>query len=627
MKSSDLKDLIRTKASRLKVLSLDRCVYALVVFLLQFYLIVIGLKRLQQTIWLNEINAKIKSQSLVVFYVLIIVNSMVLTVMCLFCGLFRIGNYSHDGVEFGKHIDNKPNLTRGPNKSKLFKVWRQLPPICNLVHVASALSLLYADMVLSYVRIRCGLNPIGDVFKTKFDFLIGEPVDRIKNQNILKHTDDFSTTLQNSISIDLLNYMIALIMFTIQIAKNFWYTNKKFCLIVFYMGVNYSVIGLVSLYAFEIAYKIDIFAIKYQLYNNGYLSFIYFFSMFIKCVAIWLCATVGYEIYETSKHKFESSVLKILNKSQADGTQDATKSDAHMKWKFCNKNIFLVLLFLTYCIFRILYLIEIFLIFQNISDNYLLISFSVEILCVLFWLFLIVCLLTQSKWSFRLSLMYKLTNWKYYNDEISKKPEPFDKTLGKAKLESSENLYVRDDSLLNQSIDQSSDATTTSLINQRQNISVIAGNLHELKCYDDIYSKPKRSQFTVNTDQSIQKLEIKDEQIRSDQFAQRTLSQRLPKAISFDLTSKNPRLNYSSVCARPHKSHISNGLNELFLQRQSSDKSKVIVDSPTFSTTDSGRDSLNESPIDSKQLTKAFKSNNPTTGVKVCPIAKLDSHC
>jgi hypothetical protein len=614
--------------SRLQVISLNRCVYTSIVFLLQFYLIVVGLKRLQQTIVLNEANGKYNVQGTIVFYIFLIVNSIVLTVIGLLCGIFRIGNLSHDDWIFGAQPESRPhNSTKIKRQRTFLHLWKQLPSICNLVHLASATNLLYADLILSFVRVNCGLNPIGDVFKTKFDFLIGEPLERIQNQNILKRTDDFSTTFQNSISIDLLNYILALVVLTLHISKTFWYASKKFCLLIYCMAANYSLVALVSFYAFEIAYKIDMFGVQYQLYNNTLLSVVYFCSMFVKYVAIWLCATVGYQAYETSKQKFELGMLKVLSKSQISNNNNDNSPTSHintrMPSKLCKKkNIFLIILFLTYCILRTLYLVDIFLIYKHVADKFLLISFSIEILCILFWLILMITFLAESKWPFKFSLMYKLTKWKYVNDEHSKRP--YDKT-GSFRS-STEHLYVRDDSLLNQSIDQSSQATSSSLINNKQNISVISGHFDETKCYDDIYSKPKRAPYALQ--HGIQNLEIRHEPIQNGHFAQRTFSHRLPKAISFDASSKTTKNNYSSVCVKAPKTQNQIGLTELFGKHQPINNQ--IIDSPTFSTTDSGRDSLNESPThgnnNNPSIKNQLKNSKLNIQTKNCPIAKLDSH-
>ena len=61
--------------------------------------------------------------------------------------------------------------------------WHRLPPLGACFHLASALFLLIAETQINSKRIQLGQKPIGDIFATKIDFFIGEPISRLKSFN------------------------------------------------------------------------------------------------------------------------------------------------------------------------------------------------------------------------------------------------------------------------------------------------------------------------------------------------------------------------------------------------------------------------------------------------------------
>lgn len=145
--------------------------------------------------------------------------------------------------------------------------WSELPPPGACFHLLSALFLLLAEVQLTSKQIKLGSKPIGDIFSSKLDFLFGEPINRLKTfsssqetltrslstttnepkyesnlNDIINSKDDFSvfgtgqgfwfssivfTMGSNTINLEYLNFIIALLVFMLKVTQTFWTTSKN----------------------------------------------------------------------------------------------------------------------------------------------------------------------------------------------------------------------------------------------------------------------------------------------------------------------------------------------------------------------------------------------------------------
>lgn len=280
----------------------------------------------------------------------LLINTCLLTLSLVFTILFclvnpiRLGVYSHDNFKLGKSFDkksvklasksrktttvstisdgvmscsssddlgiNNKSSSKQPLTSKSsssfindcvsldsscpYSSWiKKLPPLGSLFHIAAALCLLVAELQINSKRIQMGQKPLGDTFSTKMDFLVGEPIVRLKSFNtynrpsdtpseyvlndVIYSKDDFSLfnnfkssdTLKSSsssfwsflfnskhsISLSYLNLIIALTIYSVKIAQTFWYTSYLFTVVVFLYSSLVTMTVVVSFCSFEVLFK------------------------------------------------------------------------------------------------------------------------------------------------------------------------------------------------------------------------------------------------------------------------------------------------------------------------------------------------------------------------------------
>lgn len=301
---------------KFKLISLNCFTMTCIIFLLQVYLIYNCFKQLRDLITVNSNDASSASKlnQSVIINASLLTFSLLFTLVCFVFSLFRLGVYSHDNFKLGKHFTNrkvsnktaprdddkssreslassssantsipsnsamsKQKLTKSVSLSNLsssfecccllFKkpsFWSELPPLGSCFHLLAALCLLVAQLQLNSKRIQISQKPIGDIFATKLDFVIGEPISRLEKLNLIKSSefkqkrneaslnvtqtndnllneiihskDDFSifdnqyfslVSTSNAIALDYLNYLIALVLFAVKISQTFWFTDRK----------------------------------------------------------------------------------------------------------------------------------------------------------------------------------------------------------------------------------------------------------------------------------------------------------------------------------------------------------------------------------------------------------------
>lgn len=219
--------------SKLELISLNVAFTTVLITILQVYLIGQRFKILAN-LSSHTINTAIHSSSQ--FHSTILVDSCVLILASLFSAAyallnsFKLGIYAHDNFKLGKNIDKATERSRygdlqsTPGSSSLnsdetasssitkqnlikpklecclwfrkrgvVKFWSQLPPLGSASHLISALLILVADVLLASKRIQLGQTPAGDIFATRLDFVIGQPIERQPALGeMFSSKDDFS---------------------------------------------------------------------------------------------------------------------------------------------------------------------------------------------------------------------------------------------------------------------------------------------------------------------------------------------------------------------------------------------------------------------------------------------------
>jgi hypothetical protein len=286
----------------IRVRSLSSIVFTFSIVILQVYLItnrfrlLYELKDLSSSRQTNDDDQKL-ANSLIINAILISF-SLLFTLVYLVINPLRLGIYSHDNFKMGRNFARQTKKSNSPlntitetfaclTRLSNSRFWTENVPLGACFHLLSALFLLVAECQISSKRIQISQKPIGDIFATRLDFLLGEPIYRLQNSfrrfdnenkniinEIIQAKDDFSVftssgaglneasssylnhaLASNSIHLDYLNYLIALNVFAVKIAQTFWYTSRKFATLTYIFALNSVVLMGVSYSSFEILFK------------------------------------------------------------------------------------------------------------------------------------------------------------------------------------------------------------------------------------------------------------------------------------------------------------------------------------------------------------------------------------
>ncbi len=387
----------------------------------------------------------------------------------------------------------------------------------------------------------------------------------------------------------------------------------------------------------------------------------------------------------------------------------ANKTPTKMSCSFYKEQLGLSILLLIYCAIRSLFIYDQLIVYKFTNDSLLLTSIMVEFISILAWFAGILLITVRTNWVFKLKKTYKIINWNWFYDyEVRPKFENGNKkivnvtALGNG-VENSV-LYVRDDSVLNKSMDSSNSTTEVSYMpvivsNTSSNTSNVsdsgasAGASNSFSSFSNnildvnklgqkyqilnqseieaLYSKPQRNLTFDGVTDNTQKYDLVDtnqrysrclilsnekidtiktnnveESYQSTRIGQRSFSHRLPKTISLDanLTSQasfKRNFDQTTILAGNQKNHQQSSnllssedaivMNNI-INHSKGNKSNTIAKSVLFvdssSPTDSGRDSLNESPISSKQQPLQISNTNLNPILKIKPLTHLlDTNC
>ena len=382
-------------SNRFKLISLSSLVATPLIFLLQIYLVYLSLS--------NLISLERRSNNIVVTNGLLVGAALLFSLLHALTGSIRLGIYSHDNFCIGKGFDkskikskelliepNKSNsISLGSNPSttnskhkltkslsfesvfklrcfsmfKLTKSWSEMPPLGACFHLVSSLVLLIAECQLTSEQIQFGVNPLGDIFSTKLDFLFGAPFNRISElsfnnkpanntvpsiNDLIHSKDDFSifSTSKNShqqqqrIALSYLNFLVALLVVGVKVSQTFWHASCRFSLVLFAYMLNISLLMALSYASYEVllkANKVDKISVNFifssmsksrsarllsgseqpasTLAHDTLLTSFYLISSALLVTNGFLKAKFGFDKFESVRLKFEANIGKYLSVS------------------------------------------------------------------------------------------------------------------------------------------------------------------------------------------------------------------------------------------------------------------------------------------------------------------------
>jgi hypothetical protein len=291
--------------SRFNLKSIEDIWYSIIVFIIQIICINkswINLVKYNRQSWLP--NQKPNSQ--IYFYIICLMANICLLPLFLFTCLFKLGLYANDRFKFGFDLDsNKIKLNETSRLKKhgfrndhidksyvksIFKFVLSKMPISNLIHLTMSFCLVLPNVLMISKEIEYGLRPKANVYHTELDFLFSRPLKRFSesisinldpsyllknlkysnqnlklnliNNNNLKYqliasslNDINEINYMPSMSIELLNYFIALTFFSFNYSQAFWHLNKLYTFLFSIHLILFSILSVLSLSAFEILFK------------------------------------------------------------------------------------------------------------------------------------------------------------------------------------------------------------------------------------------------------------------------------------------------------------------------------------------------------------------------------------
>ena len=290
--------------SRFNLKSIEDIWYSIIVFIIQIICINkswTNLVKYNRQSWLP--NQKPNAQ--IYFYIICLMANIFLLPLFLFTCLFKLGLYANDRFKFGFDLDSneiklneisrtkKHDFRHRHNKSYIHSIFKYIlskMPISNLIHLTMSFCLILPNILMISKEIEYGLQPKANVYHTELDFLFSRPLKRFSesisinldpsyllknlkysNQN-LKHNLINNNNLKYqliasslndineinylpSISIELLNYFIALTFFSLHYSQAFWHLNKIYTFLFSVHLILFAILSVLSLSAFEILFK------------------------------------------------------------------------------------------------------------------------------------------------------------------------------------------------------------------------------------------------------------------------------------------------------------------------------------------------------------------------------------
>lgn len=362
--------------------------------------------------------------------------------------------------------------------------WAELPPLGACSHLISALCLLMADLQLNSRRIQLSEKPIGDIFTTRLDFIFGPAVNRLKLLSELNSLDDFSIFKLSSnysfalhtISLDYLNFLLALLVLVFKTTQIFWQTSRLYATMMFGVSVVIAIQMSVSYCAYELLYKVNSLrkisrnflfqiggSVSYLMDHDLIVSILFVVSSILLYANVYLLVKFGYAKYSQCRVRFEEAMNGHLARyklmltheqlmldcqdcpnevasssssiagssrttSSSSSSSSSTTSQAKKNERRFNLNLISLVLMFVYVSVRFTVVYDLFVVFNNTRDLFLVVYFFVDLLSLLMWIFVLVLLTLQVNWSFGLNNDYKIVYWNWLftlNGLNNRKTTPF----------------------------------------------------------------------------------------------------------------------------------------------------------------------------------------------------------
>lgn len=185
------------------------------------------------------------------------------------------------------HMEKKRG-SRGERLCGMKLKWRHLMPLSSLAHLLIAACLLFPNVLLVAKQIQYGLRPKGNIHHTELDFLFARPIQRFadttnadsSNRRVDSAATDLSTSssplatikfklisallddndeinYEPQVSLELVNFVVAGLVFALHYATPLWHLNKLFATLFSAHVALLTLVTAVSFAAFEVLVKFE----------------------------------------------------------------------------------------------------------------------------------------------------------------------------------------------------------------------------------------------------------------------------------------------------------------------------------------------------------------------------------
>lgn len=327
-------------------------------------------------------------------------------------------------------------------------LWKYFMPISNFIHLIISFCFLYPNVLLVAKEIEYGFRPKGYIHFSELDFLFSRPLKRLgekhdfnelKFELITSSLDDIEqVNYEPQISIELINYLFAIIAFSLKYSSTLWYLNK-FYSIIFSMHIfAYGIVSILTLGAYQILYKFEtafLNGIKVVLTNDTTrknhlfeLPFVttrttlnlLFISislvLLLSCVPIYTLGICQYDLkFRRLKNSF--SRFLITNAQNDDYTINNRRHAKKLNPFFSSyrHHIWALLTLVLICVLSAVCVYDFICLYQLTTDTIPLWAAISHIVFILWYLILWLILTFKTKWRFEFSQLFKLSYWQYLN--------------------------------------------------------------------------------------------------------------------------------------------------------------------------------------------------------------------
>lgn len=321
--------------------------YCLLTTCLQVYIIVRSIYRFTAYVTLPWPNGTPPVSSINV-YLLFIGCSILLLPIFILTALFKIGNFSNDGRKFGALTLRLPlfeqQIEQVEQKQRGWctLLWRHLLPIAPILHLFMSFCFLFPRLITESQLIRHGYLSKADIWKTDLDFLLKRFNGKSFNFFGLIHTitqyeyrSTFAITNNSTyflseanqmagqfaelndagkLSLEYLNFILALLILTIRYPAVFWRTNKQFSLMFSSLLVMNAVQSIANLAAFQVTFKVFVcdptqMLLRYREFSSLTLTqlcllfIIYLVLVHLSSTALYVFGVQKYREYRLARTK------------------------------------------------------------------------------------------------------------------------------------------------------------------------------------------------------------------------------------------------------------------------------------------------------------------------------------